>query len=177
MRHWTAHHPSGPNAQVTLDPLNLPTLEGNSPQWPRMWDTADSTLRMAPGGHRLVWPGAKDPVTVARAAQVRHSTANDRECGACAVLSTAGTLLRVPRPGNLLSTVDKRWVAAMVLNRDMGPVMCLPSLGELPEAALGALSVPRTSLSMADVGHWTGCLMRGCGTPCCAWQRQRGECP
>ena len=74
----------------------------------------------------------------------------------CALLSTVGTLLRVPRPGNLPSTVDRRWVAAMVLNRDMGPIMRLPSLGELPAAALGALPAPRAPMAVADVGHQTG---------------------
>ena len=44
----------------------------------------------------------------------------------------------------------------MVLNRDMGPVVCLPSLGELPAAALSALPAPRTPLPMADIGHQAG---------------------
>ena len=74
----------------------------------------------------------------------------------CALLSIVGTLLRVPRPGNLLSAVDKSWVAAMVLNRDMGQIMRLPSPGKLPAAALGALPAPHAPLVVADLGHQTG---------------------
>ena len=44
----------------------------------------------------------------------------------------------------------------MVLNRDMGPIMPAPSLGELPVAAQGALPVPRARLAVADIGHQTG---------------------
>ena len=52
-----------------------------------------------------------------------------------------------------LSTLDKRWVAAVVLNRDMGPVVCLPLLGELHAAALSAPPPPRSPLLVADIGH------------------------
>ena len=74
----------------------------------------------------------------------------------CALMSTVDTLLRVPRPGNLLSALDRRWVAAVVLNRDMGPIARLPSLGELPAAVLDALPAPRTPLDVADVQHSVG---------------------
>ena len=74
----------------------------------------------------------------------------------CALLSTVGTLLRVPRPCNLLSAVERRWVAAMVLNRDTGPIMRVPSLGELPAAPPGALPVPCAPLVVADLRHQTG---------------------
>ena len=65
----------------------------------------------------------------------------------CALMSTVGTLTRVPRPGNLLSELDRRCVAAVVLNRDMGPIARLPSLEELPAVVLEAL---------ADVQHSVG---------------------
>ena len=71
-------------------------------------------------------------------------------------MSTVGTLLRVPRPGNLLSALDRRWVAAVVLNGDMGPIARLPSLGELPAAVLDALPAPRAPLDVADVPHGVG---------------------
>ena len=74
----------------------------------------------------------------------------------CALMSTVGTLLRVPRPGNILSALDRRWVAAVVLNRDMGPIACLPSLGELPAVVLDALPAPRIPLDVADVQHSVG---------------------
>ena len=69
---------------------------------------------------------------MARAAQVRQLAGNDKDCGVCALLSTVGTLLRVPRLGNLLSSLDRQWVAAIALKRDMGRVVCLPSLGVCP---------------------------------------------
>ena len=81
---------------------------------------------------------------------------NNKDCGVCALMSTVGTLLRVPRPGNILSALDRRWVAAVVLNRDMGPIARLPSLGELPAAVLDALPAPRTPLDVADVPHSVG---------------------
>ena len=64
----------------------------------------------------------------------------------------------MPRPGNVLSTVERRWVAAMTLNTDMGPIMRLPSLEELPAAALGALRAPRPPLSAAGIRHQTRLL-------------------
>ena len=90
---------------------------------------------------------------MARAAQVRHLAGYIKDCGVCAMLPAVRTLLRVPRPGNFLSTLDRRWVAAMVLNRDMGPVVRLPSLGELPAAALGAIPAPHAPLPVADIRH------------------------
>ena len=87
---------------------------------------------------------------------MQQPAANHKDCGVCALMSTVGTLLRVPRPGNLLSALDRRWVAAVVLNRDMGPIAHLPSLGELPAAVLDALPAPRTPLDVADVQHSVG---------------------
>ena len=58
--------------------------------------------------------------------------------------------------GQPLSTLDRRWVAAVVLNRDMGPIARLPSLGELPAAVLDALPAPRAPLDVADVPHNAG---------------------
>ena len=81
-------------------------------------------------------------------------------CGVCAMLSAIGTLLRVPRPGNVLSTLDRRWVPAVALNREMGPVARLPSMGELPAVLLDALPAPHTPLTAADIPHQTG-LPRG----------------
>ena len=45
---------------------------------------------------------------------------------------------------------------AVVLNRDMGPVMCVPSLGELLAAALCALREPRSPPPVAYIGHQAG---------------------
>ena len=87
-----------------------------------------------------MWPGAEKLLATARAAQARQQTGNAKDCGMFTLLSAIGTLLRLPRPGNLLSTLDKRWVAAVALNRDMGPIARMPSLGELPVAVLDALS-------------------------------------
>ena len=109
-RHWKARHLLSPNVQLTVDPLDLPALEGRSPQWTRTWDTAVRTLRMAPGGQRTVWPGVEDLLTGARAAQVRQPAGSSKDCGVCALLSTIGALLEMPRLGNLLSTLDRRWV-------------------------------------------------------------------
>ena len=111
---------------------------------------------MAPKGQRAGWPGAEHLLATARAAQVQQPAGNTKECGVCALMSAVGTLLRVPRPGNLLSALDRRWLAAVVLNRDMGPIARLPSLGELPAAVLDALPVPRTPLDVADVQHSVG---------------------
>ena len=44
----------------------------------------------------------------------------------------------------------------MVLNRDMGHIARLLSLGELPAAVLDALLAPRTPLNVADVPHNVG---------------------
>ena len=111
---------------------------------------------MAPRGQRAGWPGAEHLLAVARAQQVQQPAGNTKDCGVSALLSAVGTLLRVPRPGNLLSVLDRRWVAAVVLNRDMGPIVHLPSLGELPAAVLDALPAPRTPLDQADVPHSVG---------------------
>ena len=81
---------------------------------------------------------------------------NSKDCGVCALMSALGTHLRVPRPGNLLSTLDRRGVAAVVLNRDMGPIARLPSLGELRAAVLDALLAPSTPLDVADIPHHVG---------------------
>ena len=103
-----------------------------------------------------MWPGAETLLVTARATQVRQPTGNAKDCGVCALLSTVGTLLRVPRPGNRLPTLDRRWVAAVALNKDIRPVARLPSLGELPAAVLEALPAPRTPLTVADVPHQAG---------------------
>ena len=111
---------------------------------------------MAPRGQRAGWPGAEHLLPEARAAQVQQPAGNTKDCGVCALMSAVGTLVRVPRPGNLLSALDRRWVAAVVLNRDMGPIARLPSLGELPGAVLDALPAPCTPLDVADVRHSVG---------------------
>ena len=116
---------------------------------------AVKTVHMAPRGQRTVWPGAENPV-VARAAQVKQPDGNSKDCGVSALMSAIGTLLRVPRPDNLRSTLDRRWVAAVTLNRDMWPIARLPSLGELPAAVLDALPAPRPPLEVADIPHQVG---------------------
>ena len=121
-----------------------------------MWDTAVSTLRMAPRGRRPTWPAAEDLWTVSRGVQVQQPVDSDKNCGVCVLLSSVGIPLRVQRPGNNLSTVDRRWVAAMVLKRDMGPIMRLPSPEELPAAAPSALLAPRAPMVVADPGRQTG---------------------
>ena len=156
MRHWTAHHLVAPDMWLTVDPLDRPVVSGAPPQWPHTWDMAVRTMRMAPRGQRAGWPGAEHVLAEARAAQVQQPAGNTKDCGMCALMSAIGTLLRVPRPGNLLSALDRRWVAAVVLNRDMGPIARLPSLGELPAAVLDALPAPRTPLDVADVQHSVG---------------------
>ena len=87
---------------------------------------------------------------------MQQPAGNTNECGVCALIFAIGTLLRVPRPGNLLSALDRRWVAAVVLNRHMGPIARLPSQGELPAAVLDALPAPCTPLDVADVQHSVG---------------------
>ena len=111
---------------------------------------------MAPGGRRLPWRGAEDLLAVSREAHVRQQAGNNTDCDLCTLLFIVGTVPRVPTPGNLLSAWHTRWVAAMVLNRDMGPILRLPSLGELPAAARGALPAPRALLVVADLWHQTG---------------------
>ena len=73
----------------------------------------------------------------------------------CALLSTVRTLRHVPRPGNLLPMLDKRWVAA-ALNRESRPVVRLPSPGGLPTALLHALPAPHTPLRVADIANQAG---------------------
>ena len=156
MRHWTSHHLLAPTTQLTVDALGQPAVSGAQPQWPHTWDMAVWTMRMAPRGQRAGWPGVEHLLATARAAQVQQPAGNNKDCGVCALMSTVGTLLRVPRPGNLLSALDRRWVAAVVLDRDMGPIPRLPSLGELPAAVLDALPAPPTPLDVADVQHSVG---------------------
>ena len=131
-------------------------VSGAPPQWPHTWDMAVWTMRMASRGQRAGWPGAEHLLATARTAQVQQPAGNNKDCGVCALMSTVGTLARVPRPGNLLSALDRQWVAAVVLNRDMGPIAVQPSLGELPAALLDALPAPRTPLDVADVEHNLG---------------------
>ena len=106
--------------------------------------------------HLLATARAAQVQQPARAAQVQQPAGNNKDCGVCALMSAVGTLLRVPRPGNLLSTLDRRWVAAVVLNSDMGPIARLPSLGELAATVPDALPAPRTPLDVADVPHNVG---------------------
>ena len=156
MRHWTAHHLVAPDMRLAVDPLGRPLVSGAPPQWPHTWDMAVWTMRMAPRGQRAGWPGAEHLLAEARAAQVQQPAGNTKDCGVCALMSAVSTLLRMPRPGNLLSALDRRWVAAVVLNRDMGPIARLPSLGELLAAVLDALPAPRTPLDLADDPHNMG---------------------
>ena len=156
MRHWAANHLVAPDVRLTVEPLDRPVVSGAPPQWRHTWDMAVRTMRMAPRGQRAGWPGAEHLPAEARAAQVQQPAGNTKDCGVCALMSAVGTLLRVPRPGNLLSALDRRWVAAVVLNRDVGPIARLPSLGELPAAVLDALPAPRTPLDVADVQHSVG---------------------
>ena len=108
MRHWTAHHPLAADMRLTVDPLDQPVVSGGQPEWPHTWDMAVRTMRMAPRGQRAEWPGAELLLATAQAAQVQQPAGNNKDCGVCALMSALGTLLRVPRPGNLLSTLDKR---------------------------------------------------------------------
>ena len=108
---------------------------------------------MAARRRRPTRPGAEDLLTASKAAHVRQPAGNNTDCGVCMLLSAVGILLRVPRPGNLLSAVDGRWVAAMLVNRDMGPIMRLHSPGELPVPALSDLPAPHTPLVVADLKH------------------------
>ena len=153
MRHWTAHHFLAPDTQMTVDPLGQPVVSGAPPQWPHTWDMAVRTMRMASRGQRAGWRAAEHLLATARTAQVQQPAGNSKDCGVCALMSAVSTFLRVPRPSNLLSALDRWWVAAVVLNRDMGPIARLPSLGELPAAVLDALLAPRTPLDVADVQH------------------------
>ena len=109
MRHWTGNHLLAPATQLTVDPLGQPAVSGAPPQWPHTWDMAVRTMRMAPRGQRAGWPGAEHLLAAARAAQVQQPAGNNKDCGVCAVMSTVGTLLRVPRPGNIMSALDRRW--------------------------------------------------------------------
>ena len=156
MRHWTAHHLLAPDTQLTVDPLDQPVVSGAPPQWPHTWDMAVRTMRMASRGQRAGWLGAEHLLATAGTAQVLQPVGNNKHCGVCALMSTVGSLLWVPRPGILLSALERRWVAAVVLNRDMGPIARLPSLGKLPAAVLDALPAPRTPLDVADVQHNVG---------------------
>ena len=156
MRHCTAHHLLAPDMRLSLDPLDRLAVAGAPRQWPHTWDMAVRTMRMAPRGRRAEWPGAEHLLATAQAAQMEQPADNSKDCGVCALMSALGTLLRVPRPGNLLSMLGRRWVAALVLNREMGPIARLPSLGDLPAAVLEALPAPRTPLDVADVPHHVG---------------------
>ena len=176
-RCWTKYHLLAPNLQLTAHSLSQPTLVGRLPQWPHAWNIAVNTMRMAPREQRAVWPAAGNLLATAEAVQARQPTGNAKGCGVCTLLSTIGSLFRLPRPGNLLSTLDKRRVAAVALNRDMGPIARMPSLGELPVAVLDALLGPRTPVTVAHMRTKRDCLSRGCGTPSFAWLRRRGGCP
>ena len=105
---------------------------------------ADGVARC--GGHADDGPGSVG-VTADRQRQGlrRGCAVVDRRC-----------LLRVRRPGNVLSRLDRRWVAAVLLNRDMGLIARLPPLGHSPATALSALPAPRTPLPVADIAHRAG---------------------
>ena len=156
IRHWTANHLLAPDMRLTVDPLGQPVVAGSPPHWPQTWDMAVWTMRMAPRDQRAEWAGADHLLATAQAAQVKQPADNSKECGVSALMSAIGTLLRVPRPYNLLCTLDRRWVAAVVLNGDMRPIARVPSLGELPAAVLEALPAPRTPFDVADVPHHVG---------------------
>ena len=121
MRHWTAHHLLAPDMRLTVDPLGHPVVARGPPHWPQTWDMAVWTMRMAPRGQRAEWAGADHLLATAQAAQVKQPADNSKECGVSALMSAIGTLLRVPRPDNLLCTLDRRLVAAVVRNGDMRP--------------------------------------------------------
>ena len=87
---------------------------------------------------------------------MRQPEGNNTDCGVCAPLSVVGTLLRVPRPGNFLSATNMRWVAVMVLSKDLPPIVRLPSLGELLTAVLAPLPAPQALLLVADLRHQAG---------------------
>ena len=146
MRHRTAHHLVAPDMRLTVDRLGRPVVSGAPPQWPHTWDMVVWTMRMAPRGQRAGWPGAEHLLAEARVAQVQQPAGNTKDCGVCALMSAVGALLGMPRPGNLLSALNRRLVAAVVHNRDMGPITRLPSLGELPAAVLDALPAPPHTL-------------------------------
>ena len=141
--------------RLTVDPLGQSVVVGSPPQCPHTWDMAVRTMRMAPS-QRAEWPGAEHLLATAQAAEVQQPADNNKHCGVCALMSAIGALLRVPRPDNILSTLDRLWVAAVVLNRDMGPIARLPSFGELPASVVEAIPVPRTPLDVADIPHHVG---------------------
>ena len=117
---------------------------------------AFKTMRKAPRGQREVWRGAENLLATVRAAQVKQRDNNSTGCSVCALMSTVGTLLRVQRPDHLLSTLERQWVAVIAPNRDMRPIACVPSLGELPAVVLDALPAPRTPEMVAHVPHQVG---------------------
>ena len=104
---------------------------------------------------------------------------NNKDCGVCALMSTVGTLLRVPRPGNISSALDRRWVAAVVLNRDMGPIARLPSpRGSCPQRCWMPCRPPAHPWTWRTSRTAWGCPGRACNMLCCVWRRQRtGGCP
>ena len=87
MRHLTAHHLVAPDMRLAVDPLGWPVVSGAPPQWPHTWDMAARTMRMAPRGQRVGWPGAEHLLAEARAAQVQQPAGNTKDCGVCALMS------------------------------------------------------------------------------------------
>ena len=81
VRHWNAHYLLAPNVHMTVAPLSLPTLDGSLPKLTRTWDTAVNALHMAPREQRMVWPGAEDLRTTARAANLQQPPRNNKDCG------------------------------------------------------------------------------------------------
>ena len=49
--------------------------------------------------------------------------------------------------------LDRRGVAVIVLISDMGPIVPMPLLGELPAAALSYLLAPQAPPVVADLKH------------------------
>ena len=121
MRHWTAHHLLALDMRLIVDPLDQPGVSGALTQWPHTWNMAVRTMRIAPSGQRAEGPGAEHLLATAQAAQVQQPAGNNKDCGVCALMSALGALLRVPRPGNLLSTLERRWVHRWSSTRTWGP--------------------------------------------------------
>ena len=108
MRHWTAHHLLALDMPLIVDPLDQPGVSGALTQWPHTWNMVLRTMRIAPSGQRAEGPGAEHLLATAQAAQVQQPAGNNKDCGVCALMSALGALVRVPRPGDLLSMLERR---------------------------------------------------------------------
>ena len=185
-RPLTSHTPatSAGNATRCFQPRRwAPTGARSAPRWPsasgpnhprtegeglhrRIEDAqTPSHGHAGPAGAALLWIHVhlRDPTSVAH---LSHGFAPSPppDAAACRAHSTMPRrrgngpehARALPRPGNLLSTLDRRCMAAVVLNKDMAPIARLPSLGELPAAVLEALPTPCTPLDVADIPHHVG---------------------